>query len=126
MADTVNNLVTAEDLLRLPDDGHRHELVAGKLTTLPYYGGRRSSAAARIGAVLATFIHDHHLGFSFAANCGFHIATGPDTVRTSDFAFVSNARMTRKQITNGFILQAPDLAIEFLSPDDRAVEIDDK
>ena len=36
---SATTLVTADELLRMPDDGYRHELVAGEIKRMPFPGG---------------------------------------------------------------------------------------
>jgi len=42
---TVSQNVTAEDLLRMPDDGFRYELVKGELRRIPPAGGEHGDIA---------------------------------------------------------------------------------
>lgn len=46
--------MTAEQLAELPDDGRRHELIDGDLTTTPPAGGEYGSVTRNIGAYVAT------------------------------------------------------------------------
>jgi Uma2 family endonuclease len=55
MAITSEKLITAEDLLRMPDDGFRHELIKGELSTMPPAGTHHGLVAMRIGRVLGNF-----------------------------------------------------------------------
>src|SRR4051794_34668142 len=106
-------LLTADDLLRLPDDGMRHELIRGELRTMPPAGGEHGIIALEIGSLLREFVRRHHLGFVFAAETGFKIASNPDTVRAPDVAFVSLDRL--KEPARGYLALAPDLAVEVVS-----------
>ena len=56
------------------------------------------------------------------AETGFKIAQDPDTVRAPDAAFIRADRIGGK-LPQGFFPGAPDLAVEVLSPDDRASEV---
>lgn len=47
-------------------------------------------------------------------------------MRAPDFAFIKSARIPRGGLPKGFFPGAPDLAIEILSPNDRATEVEDK
>src|SRR6266566_3179000 len=57
-----------------------------------------------------------------AAETGFTLARGPDTVRAPDIAFVRRDRLP-DPVTQGFPDLAPDLVVEVLSPDDRPGEV---
>ena len=61
------------------------------------------------------------LGKTYAAETGFLIERDPDTVRGADVAFVRSGTSCAA-ITNPkkYIPFAPDLAVEVLSPNDRA------
>ncbi len=124
MAQSPNTLMTAEDLLEL-QDGLRHELIRGELTTMTPSGSPHGRCVIRITRILSNYIIDQNLGEAFAAETGFLIQTDPDTVLAPDFAYVSKARIP-SPFPKGFFPGAPDLAVEVLSPHDRAVEVDDK
>jgi Uma2 family endonuclease len=44
--------MTADDLLRLPDDGMRHELVRGEHRMMPPPGAEHGRVAANVGGLL--------------------------------------------------------------------------
>jgi len=116
-------LMTAQELLELPDDGLRHELVRGELTTMAPAGYPHGMASARIGALLDAFVRERSLGDVLGAETGFTIARDPDTVRAPDAAFVSIARRPAPDDLKGFAQLAPDLVAEVISPDDRAGQV---
>jgi Uma2 family endonuclease len=116
-------LMTADELLRMPDDGMRHELVEGELITMSPAGSRHGIIAARIARHLGNYVEKHNLGEVFAAETGFVLRRGPDTVRAPDVGFVQNERLVD---TPKYFPGAPDFAVEVLSPDDRASEVEAK
>ena len=118
--------LTAEDLLQLPDEGLCHELIQGELTSMPPSGSEHGQGTIWFGRIVSAYILDHDLGFSFGAEAGFIIGRDPDTVRAPDFAFVRKERVPGGRLPKGFFPGAPDLAVEVLSPFDRAVEVEDK
>jgi len=77
---------------------------------------------ARIGARLTNFVEQHGLGVVTGAETGFQLARDPDTVRAPDVAFVRAERVP-PGATPGFFQGAPDLAVEVVSPSDRAGEL---
>ena len=85
-------LMTAAELAALPDDGQRHELVAGELRTMPPSGGEHGGLAARFTIRLGHYVDEHQLGQVFVAETGFLLTTNPDTVRAPDVAFVCRER----------------------------------
>ncbi len=125
MATIQHQLMTADELLRLPDDDMRHELVRGVLTTMTPAGGDHGRVASKLGRVLGAFIEDNDLGESYAAETGFVLHISPDTVRAPDFAFIGKGRLAPGP-NPGFFKGAPDLAVEVLSPNDRSAEVQRK
>lgn len=118
--------MTADELLRLPADGMRHELVQGEMTTMAPAGAEHGFIAAELAASLSGYARRHDLGRVFAAETGFRIASDPDTVRAPDVAFVSASRLAETGIPRGFWPGAPDLAVEVLSPSDSYAEMEAK
>ena len=114
--------MTAEQLLELPDDGMRHELVEGELTTMVPAGGTHGRIAARLLVRLGAFVGTHRLGELFAAETGFRLRRDPDTVRAPDVAFVGADRAAEAGVP-GFPALAPDLVAEVVSTSDRAVDV---
>ncbi len=119
-------LMTADQLAALPDDGQRHELVAGELRTMSPSGGGHGRLAARFTISLGQHVQAHHLGEVLAAETGFLLATGPDTVRAPDVAFVSRERLGAVGHVTGYWPVAPDLVVEVVSPNDRNTEVNEK
>jgi Uma2 family endonuclease len=111
---------TADELLQLPDDGWRYELVEGELRKMAPAGYEHGLIANRISARLFTYVEQHRLGQVPAAETGFTISRNPDTVLAPDVAFV---RAERAADTRGFFAGAPDVAIEVVSPSDRYTEV---
>lgn len=118
--------MSADELLRRPADGCRHELVRGELRNLSPAGGRHGEIALEIAASIHAFVRANSLGRTFAAETGFRIGSNPDTVRAPDFAFVRRDRSSRAGPTEGFIDGAPDLAVEVLSPSDSHGAVDER
>jgi Uma2 family endonuclease len=118
--------MTADELWRLPDDGQRHELVAGELRTIAPSSGKHGWVGSNVSAPLAQYVRAHKLGLVFQAETGFLLAREPDTVRAPDVAFVRRERALAVGDREGYWPGAPDLAVEVVSPHDRYTEVDDK
>lgn len=119
-------LLTAEELLLLPDDGCRHELVDGELRTTALAGSEHSVIAVRLTHIVAVFVHKRDLGLVFGAEGGFRVRSDPNTVRAPDLAFVRRERIPPSGIPKGFWPGVPDLAAEVISPSERYEEVDEK
>jgi Uma2 family endonuclease len=126
MSDLTTRALTAEQLLRLPDDDRRLELIEGELREMPPAGAEHGTVAFHIAALLQRHITAHNAGRGFAAETGFLLARDPDTVRAPDAAFVSRERAEPIGRVIGYWPGAPDLAVEVVSPGDSYSELHDK
>lgn len=126
MVTATNTLVTENDLLLMPKDGYRYELIEGELHRMTPAGGEHGVLASTFNIALGYFIDLHDLGVTCAAETGFTLAKNPDTTRAPDFAFVSNARIPQTGIPKSYWPFAPDLAVEVVSPNDTYNEVEDK
>ncbi len=122
-----SNLMTADELLKLPRGQFRYELLDGVLHTMSPAGFNHGAHCSTIGMFLALFVRQHRLGVVLGAETGYILRRDPDTVRAPDASFVSTATLNRVgRPTRGFFVGAPDLAVEVLSPDDRPAYVDEK
>lgn len=118
--------MTAEELIRLPDDGKRRELVEGELRKMAPAGARHGRAAMRIGSLLDRHTTTQRIGVVLAAETGFRISRDPDTVRAPDASFVRRERVPPEGMPEGYWDIAPDLVAEVVSPNDTAAEVQSK
>ena len=118
---TTEHITTAEQLLRASDLG-RCELVRGELIMMAPAGFEHGEIGMHIGTILRSFVTPRKLGVVVGADTGFQIARNPDTVRAPDAAFVRADRVAGKR-PRAFFQGAPDLAVEVVSPGDRAREV---
>ncbi|MBS0661464.1 MAG: Uma2 family endonuclease [Verrucomicrobia bacterium] len=118
-----HRLMTAEELLRFPDDDVRRELVRGELRTLMPPSSEHGDIALHLGSLLRQFVLKHGLGRALVES-GFRLSSSPDTVRGPDLSVVLKDRVG--SIGPGFFPGAPDLAIEIISPSDTYEEVHDK
>jgi Uma2 family endonuclease len=119
-------LVTADELLQMPDDGYRYELIRGEIRRMPPAGFEHGDIALNIGAKLKEHTSQTGQGKAVAAETGFRLAADPDTVRAADAAFVSQQRIDEVGRIRGFFPGAPDLAVEVISPNDIYSEVEEK
>ena len=123
---TATKLTTAEELLRISDDGLRRELIHGEVTTMAPAGHQHGRIAQRIAALLWQHVAAHQLGEVYAAETGFKLASNPDHVRAPDAAFVRRERVVAVGDVEGFWPGAPDLAVEVISPSDSFADVEEK
>ena len=124
--EVIRKEATAEELIRIPDDGFRYELVRGELRRMTPAGNVHGRVAMNVALPLAQYVKAHNLGIVYAAETGFRLATDPDTVRAPDVAFVSRERVEAVGEVEGYWPEAPDLAVEVISPNDSHVEVEEK
>jgi Uma2 family endonuclease len=117
--------MTAEDLWRMPDDGHDYELVKGELIEMVPPGGQHGDIARRLAGKLGDLTDAHRLG-RVLVETGFWLARQPDTVRGPDISFITAERIPPGGLPVGFFPGAPDLAVEIVSPSDTASAIQAK
>ncbi len=116
--------MTAEELLKLPDDGYRHELIKGELLTMSPSGYEHGRVVGNLTIGLGHYVQTKDLGDICGAETGFKLESNPDTVRAPDIAFIPKERLSVR--SRGFGSGAPYLVIEVLSPDDRKNEVEQK
>lgn len=126
MSNATNQVITAEQLAAMPDDGKRYELVEGVLHMMSPTGGLHARITAKLSRRIGNFVEDHALGDTFAGDPGFLIGRNPDTVRGPDVAFLSQERLGELSRHTGYLPIAPDLAAEVVSPNDRRAEVEAK
>jgi Uma2 family endonuclease len=115
---------TDQELLDLPRDGRKYELIHGVLSMSPA-GAFHGNVITRLIRHLAIHIDAHHLGELFDGQTGFRLSD--QYLLSPDISFVSAARLKGlDHAPIGFFTFAPDLAIEVLSPSDRASKMYDR
>lgn len=119
--------MTADELLVLPDDGVRHELIAGELHEIPPAGGEHGYVGYRAQIELGIYLRQHpEIGGSFLlSDTGYRLSRDPDTVRAPDISYVNEARLSQARV-RGFPELAPDFVVEVVSPNDTASEVQSK
>lgn len=115
--------MTAEELIDLPDDGHRYELVKGVVLTMSPPGEEQGKVSATIIFLLKSFVQPKKLGTVYGET-GFKLETDPDTVLAPDAAFIGSERAGTA--SRGYRFGAPDLAVEVISPSERKSKVDQK
>ena len=126
MSSTTTKLVTADELLMMPDDGFHYELVRGELKRMSPTGDEHGRITMELAAPLHAHVKRNRLGQVYAAETGFKLESDPDTVRAPDIAFVSAERIQARGRVEGYNEGAPDLAVEVLSPGNTKREMAEK
>jgi Uma2 family endonuclease len=112
------NGLTYEDLLLLPDDGKRHELIGGEHCVTPSPNFFHQSFVGELNRVVTNFLAENKLGIFLSAP--FDVLLSPRDVVEPDLLFVSNSRIGR--ITDKNVNGAPDLVVEVISESTRRID----
>jgi len=117
--------ITPEDLLAMPDE-KSYELVGGQLVERKM-GLESSWVGGRLLVRLGRFCEEHALGWVFNADNGYEcFAHDPGLVRRPDVSFIRFGRLPGEVLPKGWAKIPPDLAVEAISPNDTAYELDEK
>ena len=117
--------VTADELLALPNEKD-FELVDGRLVER-FGGARSSSLAIKVACLILEWSKSRAAGYVFECSCGYQcFSKSPDNVRKPKVSFIRFGRLPGEVVPEGYITIAPDLAIEVLSPNDLASNVDSK
>lgn len=106
--------MTVDDLLRLPDDGWRYEVVEGVLVRVAGSSFDATTIAGIILTALLTFARPRGLGAVTGAD-GVYRFPGAETGLLPDVGFVTAGKVARIDRRKP-IPFAPDLAVEVVSP----------
>ena len=117
--------MTASELLVMPDDGFRHELVRGVLRTMPLRGVAEGVVAAQIAGSLGGHIRSNGIGSAYVAT-GFVLESDPDTVLAPAVSFVRRKLKKPSRETDSYIPGPPDVAVEIVSFTDHTTNMDEK
>ncbi len=126
MSATLTKPMTADELLAVPDDGFRYELLKGELFRMAPTGHKHGIVTMHLAGPLYRYVKDHNLGEVYGAESGFVLSQDPDTVRAPDVAFVRRERIDAAGEVKSYWVGAPDLAAEVVSPGDTVSEVEDK
>jgi Uma2 family endonuclease len=116
---------TPEDLLALPDE-KSFELVDGQLVER-HMGAESSWVGGQILHRIQLVLDQHPIGLVFGADNGLQcFPDDPNKVRKPDLSFVRSGRLPGDRPPEGYLRVAPDLVVEVISPNDLAVEVEQK
>jgi Uma2 family endonuclease len=116
---------TPEDLLAMPDE-KSYELVDGRLVER-HMGAESSEVGGNLYVCLSLFCRDHDLGKVWPADNGFQcFPHDPGQDRRPDISFVKKGRLPGDVAPKGWVRIPPDLAVEVISLNDSAEELEEK
>ena len=120
-------LVTADEFERLPaEEGWLFELVRGVVvrekSPRPLHGRLQSRMAYK----LESWLEGRNEGGAVLVHAGFRLASGPDTVRAPDVAYVSAGRIPESPYSGGLWRLGPNLVVEVTSPSNTWTDIQER
>ena len=118
--------ITPDEFLDMGDDAKGYELIDGQLVEMPV-SKESSRVNMRVGHYLTGYA-DAHGGWVYESELGYRcFPTKPKQVRKADVSYISFARMPVETYEDeGFCTTCPEIAVEVLSPNDNAYEVDAK
>jgi len=102
------------------------ELVEGVIVDISRPGGEHGEILMLVAGRIHNHVREHNLGRVVVGDTGFVLERrddGKDTVRGLDLAFISKAKSSER-LSSGWISFAPDLAVEVISPSNKAGDIE--
>lgn len=112
MAIDTELLLTVDDLVGMPEDGNRYEVIEGELHVSTAPGFPHQSALGRLFAALSEYLKDQPLG-RVLWNLGIVFDKFNGVV--PDLVFISHERLQRS-LTGGRLVAAPEIVVEAISP----------
>jgi Uma2 family endonuclease len=119
---TVLKRWTYDDLVALPEDNLRHEIIDGEHVVTPAPIPKHQRISMRLGSALFDHVDSRGLGEVFAAPCD--VVFSPENIAGPDLLFIRKERLSIVGPKN--IQGAPDLAVEVLSEWGRRRDVIDK
>src|SRR5258706_5415768 len=113
---TTTNLLSWGAFERLPDDGMHHEIIQGELVSLPPPKLGHSEIAHRIFRALDQSAKPALVVY---VEAGYKLTESPATWIQPDVSVVSEHRVQATSL-DGYLIGAPELAIEIISPSESA------
>jgi Uma2 family endonuclease len=120
---TTKTVPTDEELMALPKDGYKRELLDGEIVMSPARS-QHGRQILRFAYELMKYAYDQKRGELYDGQTGFRMSTGD--VLCPDLAFVSLERLPEVDRGVGLCEGGPDLVIEFLSPSESKKRIQQK
>lgn len=118
MATVAERLITADEFEQMPESAERYELIRGEIVPLMSPGFKHGKVAVKLITILDTWANQ--TGGHVVVEVGYRLRHDPLTVRIPDVSYIRAERIPPAGIPDRFWTQAPDLAIEVVSPTETA------
>ncbi len=114
MSVATSTKITWDDLLKMPEDNRRREIVHGELIVSPSPSDKHQDVLGSFYRIIAAYLDTHSTGRVFFAPLDTILAQ--EQVLQPDLLYVNNERAS---IVSPWVYGAPDLAVEILSETSR-------
>ncbi len=104
------------------------ELIEGEIVDMPFPNPIHAAILGTLSAEMIMYVKKRKLGRVLVGDAPFVLEQNPegrDTVRGLDIAFISSERLP-EALPRKPLLVAPDLAVEIISPSNKAEDIEKK
>lgn len=128
MLNIPEKLYTIEELWELISESDEYklaELINGELIVAGGSGGQSTVIGGFMLRKIGNFVDEHKLGYVTGADGHFIFSEEPPVAVIPDVAFVSKDKMP-KPVPREFLNIIPNIAVEVISPTDRAKDIRQK
>lgn len=116
--------LTADEFLDLPDE-RDYELIDGKPVRRKEMGAEGSFVAGQVMMFLATYRRQHG-GWPLESETTYRCFGSSQTLRRADVSYIRPGRLPGERLPKGYLTTAPDLAVEVVSPTDKAEKVEEK
>jgi Uma2 family endonuclease len=117
-------LVTAEELWHMPKvPGMRFELIDGEVVKVSPASIRHGVIASAVHDAIKLHVRQQDLGLVMGDNVGYVLRHDPDHMRAPDVSFLAWDSVPEGDDLERFGQGPPTLAVEVVSPNDRANDI---
>jgi Uma2 family endonuclease len=121
---SVKHQVTAEELWAMPEvPGVCLELIDGEVVAVSPASVRHGLIAGMVHDAVKHHVRQHDLGLVMGGSVGYVLRHDPDQVRVPDVSFLAWDNAPSSDDMDRFVQGAPTLAVEVVSPNDRANDI---
>jgi Uma2 family endonuclease len=117
--------MSIDEFMAMPDSVG-YELVEGVLTERKLMGALSDYVAAKVVVRLGNFVETQRRGHIFMSETTYRCFGHPDTGRRADVSFIRTGRLPGEHIPEGYLTIPADLAVEVISPNDLAYEVEEK
>jgi len=123
----MKQLLTLEAFTELPEPlDVRLELVRGKVVEMPVASPLHGYIVMMLCRLLLDFAYERQLGIVYGDGVGYALNDDPATVRIPDASFIARERVPASGFPRRYWPFAPDLAVEVVSPSNRATDVHEK